>query len=143
EPNFETLRRDVAEVERGMTERDEGLRAARARFLLAANGRPIRPPANRVPAAWAALALAACFGLGFFGWTRLRHDAPIHFEMGSEHAPGQIGALLSSPESEPLPVRFSDGTSLSLAAATRARVTDTNEHEATVVLEEGALSVAV
>jgi hypothetical protein len=142
-PNFDALRQDVAEVERGMADSDDGLRAARARFLLAANGRSIRPAGKRISAAWAAFALAATVVLGFFGWTHSRHDAPLRFDMGSEHAPGQIGELLSSPESEPLPVRFSDGTSLSLAAATRARVTDASEHGATVVLEEGALSVAV
>jgi hypothetical protein len=141
--NLDVLRNDITDVERSIADWDEGLREARARFLLTAKGQPLRPKARRFPAAWAAVALAASFVLGVFGWTIYRQRAAIRFDTGTEHAAGQVGALLSSPGSEPLPVQFSDGTSLSMAAATRARVTEISARGATVVLEEGSMSMAV
>ncbi len=155
--DLDVLRRDVADVERSI-DWDEGLRGARARFLLAARGVPLRPRAGRVSfapwraglksgplrsAARLAVALAATLVLSVVVWTGYRQHARIRFDTGSEHAAGQVGVLLSSPGSEPLPIRFSDGTSLSMAAATLARVTETTSRGATVLLEEGSLSCAV
>jgi TolA-binding protein len=141
--DWDVIRDDVAVVERGIAEGDEAMRAARARFLLATQGQPLRPRAKRLPAAWAALALAASVVLGAFGWLRYRPQTPLSFDTGTEHASGHLGELLSATGSEPLPIHFSDGTVLSMASATRARVTETSSRGANVVLEEGSLSVAV
>jgi transmembrane sensor len=90
-----------------------------------------------------AVALAATLVLSAVVWTGYRRHARIRFDTGTERAAGLVGVLLSSPASEPLPIHFSDGTSLSMAAATLARVTETSSQGATVVLEEGSLSCAV
>jgi transmembrane sensor len=137
--NWEALRKDTAEVERAV-DWEKGLRGARARFLLTAQ----RPPNSKswLVSARAAFAVAACL-IAVFGWAGYRRTAPISFNAGANQAPGRIGELLYSPGSQSVPVRFSDGTSLSMAASTRARVTATTAHGATVVLEDGALSVAV
>lgn len=141
-PGWDVLRRDVADVERGI-DWDRGLRGARARFLLAAKGEPLRPKSWRLPAARVVFAFAACFVVAVVGFVSYRQHAPISFQTGAERATAQVGDLLYSPGSEPLPVHFSDGTSVSMAVATLARVTETNAHGATVVLEDGALSLAV
>jgi hypothetical protein len=139
---MDLLRNDVADVER-CVDWEEGLRSARARFLLSAKGQSVRPRVRRFRAAWAAVALAASVALAVAGIARYRANAPIGFDTGSDHAAGQVGALLASPEAETLPLVFSDGTSVSMGAATRARVTQTTARGATVELEEGSLSVAV
>jgi hypothetical protein len=155
--DLDLLRRDVADVEHGI-DWDDGLRGARARFLLAANGRPLRPKAGRFSfAPWRAggrsgslrsaarlgVAFAATLALSVVVWGGFRPRAPIRFDTGTERAAGQVGVLLSSSGSGPLPIHFSDGTSLSMAAATLARVTEASSQGATVVLEEGSLSCAV
>ena len=141
--DLDVLRRDVAEVEHRI-DWDEGLRRARARFLLAAEGRPLRPKAGRLPfGPRLAVALAATLVLSVVVWTGHRRHARIRFDTGTERAAGQVGVLLSSPASERFPMHFSDGTSISMAAATLARVTETSSQGATVVLEEGSLSCAV
>jgi transmembrane sensor len=140
--DWEPFRKDVADVERA-ADWDEGVRGARARFLLTAKGLPLRPKGTRPTIVWAAVAVAASIALGIVSWKRHPTEAPVSFDTGIEHATGRVGAILSAPTSESLPVHFSDGASLSMEAATRARVTETTSHGATVVLEEGSLSVAV
>ena len=137
--DLDVLRSDLADVERDVGDWDEGLRAARARFLLTAKGQTLRPRERRFPIAWAAVALAASVALAVVGVARYRASAPISFDTGAERIAGEIGTLLSAPASEPLPVQFSDGTSVSMGAATRARVTETNALGATLVLEDGSL----
>jgi len=151
--DLDVLRTDVADVERSVVDWDKELRAARARFLLTAKGQQLRPDSTsptlpgrrrRVVLTRTAFALAASIALAVGGWVSYqRQHAPISFRAGTEVAAGQVGDLLYSPGSEPLPVHFSDGTSLSMGASTRARVTETNSHGATVVLAEGSLSLAV
>jgi transmembrane sensor len=141
--DWDVLRDDVAEGERGIAPWDEELRGARSRFLSTAQRRPLRRMGRRLPAVWAAVALAASVALAVGGWLRYRQAGPISFDTGTQHASGQVGALLSASGPESLPVRFSDGTFLSMASATVARVTETTSRGATVLLEDGSLSVAV
>jgi transmembrane sensor len=141
--DWDVLRDDVADVERGIVPWDDELRQARARFLLATRNRSLQRPRKRFSVAWAAVAFAASIVLSVVAWQRFKPQAPVNFDIGIEHATGQVGALLSAVGPEALPVRFSDGTSLSMASATLARVTETNWRGATVVLEEGSLRVAV
>ncbi len=142
--DWEMFRKDVDDVERSIPDWDEGLRGTRARFLLSAKGQSLRAkPKRSFRAAWASLAVAATIALGFAGFARYQRSLPVSFDTGTERAAGHVGALLASRGSESLPVHFSDGTSFSMAAATVARVTETNAHGATVVLEDGSLGVAV
>jgi transmembrane sensor len=144
--DLDVLRKDVADVERSVVDWDKELRSARARFLLTAKGHRggQHPKRRRAVLTRTAFALAASIALAVGGWaTYHRQHAPISFRAGTEAAEGQVGDLLYSPGSEPLPVHFSDGTFVSMGASTRARVTETNSHGATVVLAEGSLSLAV
>jgi transmembrane sensor len=137
--DWSRLRGDIADVQRSAAESDGVLRESRARFLLVA--RECRPQAKRWPVIWSAVALAATVLLGVVSWVHYRSDATLSFDTGTERSSGTVGDLLVA--AEPLPVRFSDGTLLAMASATRARVTETSSHGATVVLEEGSIHAAV
>jgi len=141
--DWDRLRGDVAAVQSVAAESDDVLRMARARFLLTAKGKPqLRKAAPRWPIIWAA-AIAASLALGIASWVGFHPQRSLSFETGAEGASGELGALLSAEPAQTLPVRFSDGTILSMASASRARITETSAHGATVVLEEGAISAAV
>jgi len=140
--DWDQLRGDIADVQRPQSESEDVLRRARARFLLTAKGRPQMRRARRWPAAFA-IALAASIALGIASWRYLGPQRALSFETGAQHDSGQLGTLLSARATEGLPIHFSDGTTLSMASASRTRVTETSSHGATVVLEEGAISAAV
>jgi transmembrane sensor len=141
--DWDRLRDDVAAVQSVAVESDDVLRMARARFLLTAKGKPqLRKAAPRWPIIWAA-AIAASLALGIASWVGFHPQRSLSFETGAEGASGELGALLSAQPAQTLPVRFSDGTILSMASASRARITETSADGATVVLEEGAISAAV
>src|SRR5438445_12381518 len=111
--DWDVLRDDVAAFEQSAAPGTEVVRKARARFLLTAQGLPVRAKTSRAPMVWAAVALAASVALGTVGWMRYRTQAPVSFDTGNEHASGQLGALLAARGSLPLPVHFSDGTLVS------------------------------
>jgi hypothetical protein len=141
--DWDVLRDDVARGERSAAPWDDELRGARARFIGTVQQDPKRRT-NRRPFAWVGvIALAASVALGIFGWQRYRSSTPITFDTGSEHTAGRVGAVLSAVESEPLPIHFSDGTIVSMAVSTQARITETSSHGATIVLEDGSISLAV
>lgn len=84
----------------------------------------------------AVIALAACIV-----W--LTRPQAISFEVGSGGEAGRVGAWIAAPEGGALPLQFSDGSTLRLEAATRARVASTGPAGAHVVLERGAIDVDV
>lgn len=139
---WDRLRADIALAQQPHAESEDLLRKARARFLLTAKGTTQLRRPSRWPGLWAA-ALAATFVLGVASWIRLRPSGPLSFETGAQHTSGELGSVLAANATEALPIHFSDGTILSMASASRARVTETSSHGATVVLEEGSISAAV
>lgn len=72
---------------------------------------------------------------------RSSRDA-LSYVVGESAEPGKVGAWIASPP-EGLPLRFSDGTELSLRAGASARVTRSDAHGADVLLERGALRASV
>ncbi|WP_394839048.1 FecR domain-containing protein [Pendulispora rubella] len=66
---------------------------------------------------------------------------PLAFEVqGEAHVPShalQVGDWIAAPKTGSLPIHFSDGTELLLAASSRARVVDVGSLGARVVLERG------
>ncbi|WP_394849547.1 tetratricopeptide repeat protein [Pendulispora brunnea] len=66
---------------------------------------------------------------------------PLAFEVQpAKAAPGhplQAGDWIAAPKTEALPIHFSDGTELVLAASSRARVVDVGSVGARVILERG------
>ncbi|WP_437927587.1 tetratricopeptide repeat protein [Sorangium sp. So ce291] len=124
----------------------QDLDRARARFLESAAGGSTRPGAARVgrsrprwiaPAAFAALA-GVCAVLLL---VLLPSSRSLSFAVGS--AEGQVGTWIAATADAPLPVRFSDGTSLALDASARARVVAADARGARVLLEGGRLTATV
>ena len=140
--DWETLRADVADVQRPLVADDELLRKGRARLLLATRSVSRPAPSGRWRRARVAFAAAAVVALSVL---RFSHHAepPLSFNAGNSAAAGQLGAWLSPGAAGPLPLRFSDGTVVSVAREARARVVRTTAHGADLVLEQGSLSLAV
>jgi transmembrane sensor len=125
--------RDLASVQ------DERLAArslagARDRFLASATSRRRRFTA---PAGAAFVAAAAAIVLFFFLGPRSR---ALSFEVAGRR--GDAGASIAAFEA-PLPIRFSDGTALTIAPSGRARVIATEERGGRVLLERGHLDANV
>jgi hypothetical protein len=115
------------------------LDSARRLFLAAP---PPAPSRGRRPLLLGAAVLAAT--LGFFTWSR--PGPRVSFVVGAADAistPGAVGEWVAAEHSAPLPVRFSEGTSFTLAPGARARVTETTARDATLLLERGDVSAAV
>ena len=129
-------------MQRPLAEDADLLRKARARLMLASRGLSFRAPVNRWSKAWPVLAAAALIALtvGFFAH---RQDSALSFRAGGAGAAGQLGAALSASGAESLPIRFSDGTLVSVAPTSRARVLKTSSRGADIALEQGSLSLAV
>jgi transmembrane sensor len=140
--DWQALQRDVADVQRPVAEDAELLRKERARLMLAARGLTRRAPVKRWSKVWPVLAAAALIALtvGFFA---RRQENALSFRTGSSSTAGQLGAALLASAAEPLPVRFSDGTLVSVAPTARARVLKTSSRGADIALEQGSLSLAV
>ncbi|WP_437595704.1 tetratricopeptide repeat protein [Sorangium sp. So ce590] len=122
------------------------LEGARERFLESAAGGSTHPGAARLgpsrprwiaPAAFVTLA-GACAVLLL---VLLPSSASLSFAVGS--AQGQVGTWIAATADAPLPVRFSDGTSLALDANARARVVAADARGARVLLEGGRLTATV
>jgi transmembrane sensor len=56
---------------------------------------------------------------------------------------GQVGGWIAAPPEGSLPLRFSDGTVVSLSPGSRARVSDLDANGARIVLERGGASASV
>jgi hypothetical protein len=131
------LGESVSETGERLTDPGE-LTAARRLWLQA----PERTSAARArwPLALAAAAGAAALILALIVW---RPSARVSFVVGSPPAHGAVGDWVAADASAPLPMRFSEGTSFTLASGARARVTETTARGATVLLERGDVAAAV
>ena len=67
----------------------------------------------------------------------------LHFAVGEDRSPGEIGLWGAAPEEAKTPILFSDGTRVLLQASARARVVSVGEHGARIVVERGTLSADV
>lgn len=90
----------------------------------------------------AALTLAALGAVVLF-W--LRRPAALAFVVTSEEArsSGAVGEWLSADRGEVLDLDFSDGSRLTLAERTRARVIEVDARGASVLVESGHVDVAI
>ncbi|HEY1533101.1 MAG TPA: hypothetical protein VGF76_03760, partial [Polyangiaceae bacterium] len=140
--DWQALQKDVADVQRPFAEDPEQLRRERARLMLAARGVSRRAPVSLRSKAWPVLAAAALIALGV-GFFAHRSGSALSFRTGSAGSAGQLGAALSASGAESLPIRFSDGTLVSVAPTSRARVLKTSSQGADIALEQGSLSLAV
>lgn len=121
----------------------EQLQLARAGLLARVTARaPQHGPRARTARRWAiGLTATAAIGLAVAVATLRSAQAPLSFETSlGERA---VGDELESSASAPVRVTFSEGTHLLLRRGARARVLDTEPRGARVLLEGGALDVAV
>ncbi len=118
--------------------RAHAVESARRRYLNAAlaSPRPLWSRSRYVVALAAALAAALVVGFGL-----TRSEAPLTFR-----ADGQLGSpetWVAAPAERSVPLRFSDGSALELAPASRARVVTVDGHGASIALENGSLNAHV
>ncbi|NUQ77729.1 MAG: FecR domain-containing protein [Polyangiaceae bacterium] len=136
------LSRKVAEISDATAESAEVLETARRRALQDVGGsRRSRGNGFRswqVRLAFAVATAAAAAIVLWSGWLA----QPSALEYTVDGSRGAIGAWIAAP-SEPVSVRFSDGTKIELAAEARARVTRADEDGASVLLERGSLRANV
>jgi transmembrane sensor len=130
----------------------EQIRTARAALLervAARNAAGARPgwlrrsgrPAVRL---WGAVGVVGVFGLlgaaAAFGiWIRL----PISFQVGAAGTAGRLGDVVEAAEGLPVALRFSEGSAVVLGAGGRARVLSAESAGARVLVESGAVDVAI
>ncbi|WP_437306820.1 FecR domain-containing protein [Sorangium sp. So ce388] len=145
-PSLDRLRELGRAQDRELAAQDLDRARARDRFLESAAGGSTRPGAARLgssrprwvaPAAIVALA-GVCAALLLVLPPSSRS---LSFAVGS--AEGQVGTWIAATAEAPLPVRFSDGTSLALDVNARARVVAADARGARVLLEGGRLTASV
>jgi transmembrane sensor len=124
---------------------DQDRAREQARYLAGAKARgPFRRRARGLHRRWALVAAipvvaAAVTSAILWHW---RVAPPLAFTT-PDGPVGQVGAwIAASPESS-LPLRFSDGTVVSLSPGSRARVSDLDANGARIVLERGGASASV
>ena len=136
------------ELDRALVEAtrpEEQLRAAREGLLsrLAAG-----VPRGRVPASSegpprsrvvVAVAVAMAVAAGVALWVR----APISFEVGGTGVTGGTDAMIAAEGAESVPLSFSEGSSVVVRPGGRVRVLDTDVRGAHVLVESGAVDVAI
>jgi transmembrane sensor len=120
-----------------VTLREVDASAGRARFVALANA-PAAPVGKRMPLRTFAFAIAAAFAIGALvvAFVLPRRAAPIAFRL--EGAPVVADAWFGGGAAA-----FSDGTRVTLAANGRARIAETTDRGARVVLEHGSLEADV
>jgi TolA-binding protein len=135
DPQLRRLGQALARAEQPQLEAFD-LETQRSRFLLHALQRPHRSRSHFGRMAGAAL-LAAVLVAAVI-WLRPRQ---IKFELAQKH--GQAGEWIAAPALATLPLAFSDGSELLLRPKARARVVETSERGARIVLERGSLHAQV
>jgi TolA-binding protein len=91
---------------------------------------------------WIAIPAAVLLGIALVVlWTRGAHRE-ARFEL-STGQPGMVGEWIGAPVTSPLELRFADGTSVELAPGASARVASMDDMDVRIVVEQGAVDVAV
>ncbi len=124
----------AAEQDRGLAQ-DLSLGSVRARVI----GKPPRRGSRlRLWSGIAGLAAVAA-GVSVYGYVRPR--APLAASVGAH--PLAVGEWVSATDSSAPPIRFSDGSEVSLSPGSRARLATLDAVGAHLVLESGAADVRV
>jgi len=140
--DWEALRADVAELQRPLAEDGDLLRRERARLLLVARAVPPRTRPLRKRWVWVTT-LAAAAALLLAVEHQRKPKSELSFAAGNAEVSGQVGTWLTPSGTAPMPLRFADGTIVSIAPQARARVARVTARGADLVLEQGSLSLAV
>lgn len=113
--------------------------AARRRWLESPQAAPRM--ANRRRAAF--VLAAACVLCAALVSSLIRQPSAISFSIGSPATRGSVGEWIAAGSDGPSVVRFSEGTSLTLAPRAKLRITETTAHGAGVLLEQGRVEASV
>lgn len=146
DPADKQLERMVTSIRDAWAEEEhtaEDIRQARARFLqqFATHNRTrvlVRPPVRRVPV-WAALAVATTAAIALWAWKQ----RPISFRSDSPTVSTTPGDLIEAFGSTPLPLQFSEGSTVTLHRGGRLRVIGTDSAGARVLVESGTVDVSI
>jgi hypothetical protein len=143
---LDPIGRVVEEALKAYSNPDEVIRQARVGFLdeVAARNasrreRLQRPQFRGWRFALASVTTASALALGIVLWT----SRPITFQVGSAPTSGRPGDLIEAPAARPVPVHFSEGSSFVLQRGGRARVLATEGRGARVLVDSGAMDVAI
>lgn len=89
----------------------------------------------------AGAALAAACALVLLLWTP--RSAALTYLVGTTRVPHDTGAWVVANAAEDIPIQFSDGSSMTLASQSRARVMHTDSDGASLLLERGQIHAKV
>jgi hypothetical protein len=132
---LQRLGREIAtEQDRGLSQ-DLSLGSVRARVL----AQPVRRPMTAKLWASVAVVAAVAAGVALYGATRPR--LPLAASFGDH--PLAVGEWVSATEPGTPPIRFSDGSAVTLSPGSRARLATLDAVGAHLVLESGAADVRV
>lgn len=141
---LDRLAQRVAEEQDSLGDSDRDLAEVRRR--LAAGGSRGRRKTSRGVRRWPIAVLAAATVLVAVGagtlWSFRPGPRPLAFVVGPSHASGNLGQWIFA-RTDDVPLLFSDGTEVILAAGTRARVVDIAPTGADIVIETGKTHVDV
>lgn len=136
-PGEDVGRRTAEALESFATERAAAVERARRGYWARALEKPA--PARLRLGQWA-LAVAGALTLGLLV---VRHAAPRTLAFTAGEKPGVMESWVSAPDGHAVPLRFSDGTVLTLAPSSRARVVAIDPNGASLALENGAVHAEV
>lgn len=137
-------RQIASEQDAALAEHD--LSAVRLRVLQETLALPLRPRRSRagVYALGGAVVAAAALTFLILGLERSAEPDHLQFRVGGKAVEGDaLDNWWSAPADQPLPIEFSDGTTVALEPKSRARVLEVGQAGAHIVLESGASSIHV
>ncbi len=141
ESDLEELGRSLGEELSNESSEQEQIRQARAAFLLQFALRHTPKSTLRRARGWWRYGLAASVGAaaaaGVWLW-----PSSTSFQVG-EARPGRLGDVIEALDGRPTPLRFSEGSRLSLHEGGRMRVLSLDKGAARVLVEDGVLDVFV
>lgn len=91
----------------------------------------------------AAAVLALSISGAFLGYRAWSPEAALSFTVGDPSRPGVLNEWTSAAPSQTLPIRFSDGTNVTLESNARSRVVHIDSRGADLVIESGSADFEV
>lgn len=77
-------------------------------------------------------------------WVWVARDEPTAaFQVGEPPITGSLGSWVAASEDQDVPLRFSEGSTVTLRPGTRLRVAEATEHGATLLVERGAVGAKI
>jgi transmembrane sensor len=132
---LQRLGRDIALEQDEALAQDLSLGSVRARII----GHPVRRPSRA--RLWAGAVALAAAAAGVAAYAVNRSSVPLEATFGGH--PLAVGEWVSATETTTPPIRFSDGSQVTLSQGSRARLATLDGSGAHLVLESGAADVSV